>query len=123
MSRVAGREILAWAVVLAALLVAFYASIFRINAPDLGWHLMNGAYMAEQCAMGEHANMPGAAIYERREDAIVRRGQTAFGPGDLYSPLWHFLALAGVGAGDWSAQFHYWSRPEKLDDGGENVRD
>ncbi len=100
----------------------------RRMALDRGWRFRlashgGGAYMAEQCAMGEHANMPGAAIYERREDAIVRRGQTAFGPGDLYSPLWHFLALAGIGTGDWTAQFHYWSRPEKLDDGGENVRD
>lgn len=100
----------------------------RRMALDRGWKFRlashgGGPYMAEQCAMGEHANMPGATVYERSGKEIVRRGQTAFGPGDLYSPLWHFLSLAGIGANDWTAQFHYWSRPEKLDDGGENVRD
>ena len=53
----------------------------------------------------------------------MRRGRTMFGPGDLYSPVWHFLALAGLGVSDWTPQFHYWRRPEKLDDGGENIRD
>lgn len=100
----------------------------RRMALDRGWRFRlashgGGAYMTEQCAMGEHANMPGATIYTRDGDTIQRRGQTAFGPGDLYSPLWHFLSLGGIGAGDWTAQFHYWSRPQQLDDGGENVRD
>lgn len=80
-----------------------------------------GAYMDEQCAMGESGNYPGAAVFERKGDKIVRRGRTYFGPGDLYSPVWHFLSLAGVGAADWTPQFHYWRRPEKLDDGGENA--
>ena len=100
----------------------------RRMALDRGWRFRlashgGGAYMTEQCAMGEHANMPGATIYTRDGETIQRRGQTAFGPGDLYSPLWHFLSLGGVGAGDWTAQFHYWSRPEELDDGADNVRD
>lgn len=100
----------------------------RRMALDRGWNFRlashgGGSYMAEQCAMGEHPNLPGATVYERSDAKIMRRGQTAFGPGDLYSPLWHFLSLAGIGANDWTAQFHYWSRPQKLDDGGENVRD
>ena len=28
-----------------------------------------------------------------------------------------------IGAGDWTPQFHYWLRPDQLEDGGENVRD
>ena len=90
----------------------------RRMALDRGWKFRlashgGGAYMAEQCAMGEHANMPGAAVYERDADRrSCGAGSTAFGPGDLYSPLWHFLSLAGIGAGDWTAQFHYWSRPK-----------
>ncbi|MGI9410331.1 MAG: DUF899 family protein, partial [Hyphomicrobiaceae bacterium] len=44
-----------------------------------------GTYMGEQCGMGEYANMPGAAIYERKDAKIVKRGRTFFGPGDLYS--------------------------------------
>lgn len=100
----------------------------RRIALDRGWRFRmvshgGGAYMTEQCAMGDSANMPGSSIYERKSGEIVRRGRTAFGPGDLYSPVWHFLGLAGVGTGDWTPQFHYWRRPETLDDGGENVRD
>ncbi len=100
----------------------------RRLALDRGWRFRmashgGGAYMAEQCAMGGHANSPGAAVYERKAGKIVRRGRTYFGPGDLYSPVWHFLALAGLGPSDWTPQYRYWRRPEQLDDGGENVRD
>ena len=99
----------------------------RRMALDRGWKFRmashgGGAYMAEQCAMDAFANYPGAAVYERRGGRILRRGRTAFGPGDLYSPVWHFLGLAGLGEPDWTPQFHYWRRPETLDDGGENVR-
>ena len=101
--------------------------IQRRMALDRSWKFRmashgGGAYMADQCAMGEHANNPGAAVYERKDSKIVRHGRAAFGPGDLYSPVWHFLALAGLEVPDWTPQFHYWRRPEKLDDGGENVR-
>ena len=99
----------------------------RLMALDRGWRFTmashgGGAYMDEQCTMGEHANYPGAAVYERKDGRIVRRGLTSFGPGDLYSPLWHFLSLAGIGSSDWTPQFTYWCRPEKMDDGGENLR-
>lgn len=100
----------------------------RRMALDRGWKFRLAShggdrYMAEQCAMGEHANFPGAAVYQQKDSKIMRCGRTAFGPGDLYSPVWHFLGLAGLGMSDWTPQFHYWHRPEKLDDGGENVRD
>ncbi len=99
----------------------------RRMALDRGWRFRlashgGGPYMVDQCAIGEHANYPGAAVYERKEDKIVRRGRTMFGPGDLYSPVWHFLALAGLGEPDWTPQCHYGGRPEKLDDCGENIR-
>ena len=100
----------------------------RRMALDRGWKFRmvshgGGAYMAEQCTNGEHANIPGATIYERQSGKILRRGRTGFGPGDLYSPVWHFLALGGLGADEWTPQFHYWRRPESLEDGGENVLD
>lgn len=103
-------------------------AIQRRMALDRGWRFRTashggGAYMSEQCAMGDHANFPGAAVYARRDSGIVRRARCAFGPGDLYSPMWHFLALAGLGEADWTPQFHYWRRPQKLDDGGANVID
>ena len=100
----------------------------RRMALDRGWRMRmashgGGPYMAEQCTMGEYGNCPGAAVYRREGDKILRRSRTAFGPGDLYSPLWHFLSLAGIGVSDWTPQFHYWRRPEQLDDGGENLKD
>jgi len=47
MIRAPDRGIVAAVVIAAVAFVSLYASIFRINAPDLGWHLMNGAHMAE----------------------------------------------------------------------------
>ena len=43
------------------------------------------------------------------------------GQGCRYCTLWSLLALAGMGAQDWTPQYTYWKRPEVLDDGGENV--
>jgi len=101
--------------------------IQRRMALDRGWKFAmashgGGTYMTEQCTMAGYDNCPGAAVYERAGGKILTRGRTAFGPGDLYSPVWHFLSLAGIGASDWTPQFNYWSRPDQLEDGGENVR-
>lgn len=103
-------------------------AIQRRMALDRGWKFTmashgGGAYMTERCTMAGYDNCPGAAVYERTDGKIVARGRTAFGPGDLYSPVWHFLSLAGIGTSEWTPQFHYWSRPSQLEDGGENVRD
>ena len=100
----------------------------RRMARDRGWRMRmashgGGRYMAEQCAMGEHANYPGAAVYARDGNKIMRCGRAVFGPGDLYCAAWHFLALAGLGEADWTPQFHYWRRPQQLDDGGADVRE
>ena len=100
----------------------------RRMAMNRGWKFRTvshggEAYMAEQCAMGEYSNYPGAATYELRDGKAFKTGRTSFGPGDLYSPMWHFLALAGIPNNDWTPQFRYWRLPEKLDDGGENLRD
>ena len=100
----------------------------RRIAMNRGWKFRmashgGGAYMAEQCSMGEYSNYPGAATYQLREGKIHKTGRTSFGPGDLYSSMWHFLSLAGVKSTDWTPQFRYWKLPEKLDDGGENIRD
>lgn len=100
----------------------------RCMALNRGWKFRlashnGGPYMVEQCAMAGHTNFPGAAVYERKKNKIVRRGRTSFGPGDLFSPMWHFLSLAGIGTSQWTPQFQYWKRPEKLEDGGENILD
>ncbi len=100
----------------------------RRLAQDRGWRFQmashgGGAYMDEQCKMAGYDNCPGAAVYEMQSGKIYRRGRAAFGPGDLYSPVWHLLALGGIAQNEWTPQFHYWRRPQKMDDGGENLKD
>ena len=80
-----------------------------------------GAYIQEQSAQAGAGNMPGAVSYELREGRIFRLNQCVFGPGDLYCSAWHLLGMTGIDTEDWTAQYQYWARPEKLEDGGENV--
>lgn len=68
-------------------------------------------------------NYPGAVLYERAGDTILRRNACVFGPGDLYCAMWGLLGLAGMGDADWTPQYAYWRRPAQLDDGGNNVLD
>ena len=82
-----------------------------------------GDYIREQSVATGYDNMPGAVLYEKREGRITRKNAVVFGPGDMFCPAWNFLAMAGLGVNDWTPQFSYWRRPEKLDDGGRNVLD
>jgi hypothetical protein len=68
-------------------------------------------------------NMPGAVVYERRNDVIFRKNSCVFGPGDLYCPMWNLLGMAGIDVSNWTPQFKYWVRPAEMDDGGENLND
>jgi predicted dithiol-disulfide oxidoreductase (DUF899 family) len=100
----------------------------RRLAQDRGWRFRMAShggrpYMKEQCAMQGYDNCPAAVVYERQGGKILRRARTGFGPGDLYAPIWHLLALAGIGQDEWTPQFHYWRRPEKMEDGGANLKD
>ena len=82
-----------------------------------------GNYIREQTASPGYDNMPGAVLYEKRGGKILRKNAVVFGPGDMFCPAWNFLAMADLGVDDWTPQFSYWHRPEKLDDGGQNVLD
>lgn len=98
----------------------------RQFANSRGWRFRlashgGGCYITEQSAQEGTSNMPGAVVYERKNDKIFRRGASVFGPGDLYSPMWNLLGLAGMTEADWMPQFRYWQQPQKLEDGGENV--
>ncbi|HBS32428.1 MAG TPA: hypothetical protein DEA40_11915 [Parvularcula sp.] len=100
----------------------------RRLAQDRGWRFRmashgGGPYMKEQGEMMGYANCPGAVVYEKRGEKIFRRARTGFGPGDLYSPMWHLLALAGLSESEWTPQFHYWRRPAVMEDGGANLKD
>lgn len=82
-----------------------------------------GDYIQEQTVMEGEANTPGAVVYEREGDRITRKNAAVFGPGDLYCSIWNLLGMAGLGVADWTPQYNYWQRPEKMDDGGENLLD
>jgi len=82
-----------------------------------------GEYIREQTVMEGTENMPGAVVYERDGDKITRKNTCVFGPGDIYCSMWSLLGLAGLSESDWTPQYAYWKRPEKMDDGGENLLD
>ena len=82
-----------------------------------------GAYISDQSVCDGDDNFPGAVVYERDGDTILRKNACVFGPGDLYCAMWSLLGLAGIDDEDWTPQFSYWNRPSELDDGGANVLD
>lgn len=91
-----------------------------------GWRFqlashLGGDYIREQTTMQGEANMPGAVLYERRNDRIFRKNSVVFGPGDMFCSAWNLLALAGLGGDNWTPQFSYWQMPSRLDDGGADV--
>lgn len=101
----------------------------RRFANSRGWQFRiashgGGDYIREQTVMEGVENMPGATVYERRGDTIVRRSATPFGPGDQYCVVYPLLGLAGLGAEPgFTPQFRYWTRPATLIDGGDNIAD
>ncbi len=93
-----------------------------------GWRFQlashgGGDYIREQSVMEGDDNYPGAVVYKRDGDTILRKNACVFGPGDIYCSMWTLLGLAGLGEEDWTPQFSYWRRPDSLDDGGRNVLD
>jgi len=100
----------------------------RKIANSRGWRFKlashgGGDYIIEQTVMEGSRNAPGAVVYERKGDAIYRRNFCVFGPGDLYCPMWFLLGMAGLGMDEWTPQYNYWSRPQQMDDGGQNLID
>lgn len=96
----------------------------RRFANDRGWRFRmashgGGEYLKEQniSEAAADANWPGMVCYIRKGDKVYRKNATGFGPGDSFSPFWHIISLAGIDD-NWVAQFSYWKRPQKLDDGG-----
>ncbi len=103
-------------------------AVQRRFANARGWRFTlvshgGGDYIREQTVMAGEHNAPGAVLYERHGEGIVRRNACVFGPGDPYCSMWSLLGLAGIGSADWTPQFSYWQRPARLDDGGENLPD
>jgi predicted dithiol-disulfide oxidoreductase (DUF899 family) len=95
----------------------------RAFANARGWRFRmashgGGAYIREQSVIAGKENMPGIVSYVREGDQVCKKNSAVFGPGDLYCSIWHILSLAGVGEQDWTPQYSYWKRPQKMDDGG-----
>jgi len=80
-------------------------------------------YYEEQVKASDYENCPGIVCYEKKGSELYRLGHAEFGPGDLYCSLWHVLAMAGYSSANWTPQYRYWSRPEQLEDGGNNIVD
>lgn len=100
----------------------------RAFAASRGWKFRmashgGGEYAQEQVSSDGDHNSPGLVCYQRKGDRIFKAASAEFGPGDVYCPIWHFLGLAGLGLEDWTPQFAYWKRPQKMDDGGLNILD
>jgi predicted dithiol-disulfide oxidoreductase (DUF899 family) len=100
----------------------------RSFANSRGWRFRmashgGGDYIREQSAIPGGDNQPGLVCYERKDGQIFRKNATSFGPGDFYCAIWHILSLAGIGWNDWTPQYHYWKRPQKMDDGGLKILD
>lgn len=101
-------------------------AIQRQFANGRGWRFRlashgGGEYLHDQSVSAGADNMPGAVVYERSGDEIRRKNAGVFGLGDLYCSMWSLMALAGLDESDWTPQYAYWRRPEKMDDGGENL--
>jgi len=95
----------------------------RAFANSRGWRFRmashgGGDYIREQSVVEGKDNMPGMVCYVRKGDQIFKMNSATFGPGDLYCSIWHILSLAGVGEDNWTPQYSYWKRPQKMDDGG-----
>lgn len=80
-----------------------------------------GDYIRDQTVIEGELNMPGAVVYEREGSRITRKNASVFGPGDLYCSIWNLLGMAGLSEAEWTPQYNYWRRPEKMDDGGANL--
>lgn len=98
----------------------------RRFANSRGWRFSlashgGGNYIREQTVLEDQENMPGAVLYERSGQRILRKNACIFGPGDIYCSMWSLLGLAGLDAEAWTPQFHYWTRPRQMDDGGQNL--
>lgn len=80
-----------------------------------------GDYIKEQSVIAGENNMPGLVCYIKNGDEIYKKNSSIFGPGDEFCSQWNLLSLAGFSPEEWTPQYNYWKRPEKMDDGGQNL--
>lgn len=98
----------------------------RQFANSRGWRFRMAShagteYMQEQNVTPGNTNTPGLVCYMRKGEQIFKKNFSAFGPGDQFCSMWNILSLAGESEETFTPQFSYWKRPEKMDDGGQNL--
>lgn len=98
----------------------------RRFANSRGWRFRMAShagtkYAEEQTSVDGEKNAPGVSLYELKDGKITLKNRSGFGPYDQFCSLWNLIGLAGLNAETWTPQFHYWKRPEKMDDGGNNL--
>ena len=98
----------------------------RLFANSRSWRFKmashgGGDYIKEQSVSPGEGNIPGIVCYVRKGNEIFRKNASMFGPGDEFCAQWNILSLAGLSTEEWTPQFNYWRRPEKMDDGGRNL--
>jgi predicted dithiol-disulfide oxidoreductase (DUF899 family) len=98
----------------------------RKFANSRGWRFRmvshsGGEYIKEQTVTAGKDNDAGIVYYEKKGDKIFRKTSSKFGPGDQFCSMWHILSMAGFGEEEWTPQYNYWTRPQKMDDGGNNL--
>lgn len=99
----------------------------RKFANSRGWRFQmashgGGEYLKEQgMSQSENLNEPGMVCYIRKGNSIYKKNYASFGPGDQFCSIWHMLGLAGESWETFTPQFNYWTRPEKMDDGGKDL--
>ena len=103
-------------------------AIQRKFANSRGWRFKlasheGGSYITEQTVYAGDDNSAGAVVYEREGATIYRKNSCFFGEDDIYCSMWNLLGLAGIGGSDWTPQYRYWQRPQKMDDGGKDLQD
>ncbi|MSP49446.1 MAG: DUF899 domain-containing protein [Alphaproteobacteria bacterium] len=97
---------------------------FAVSSPDApavqkkfaksrGWRFPmvshKGTRFAKDLGYGseEKGWVPGVSVFRRKGKKILRVSDTACGPGDDFSAVWHFFDLLPEGPGAWSPKYKY----------------
>ena len=84
----------------------------RKFAMDRGWRFNlashgGGQYIKDQCVFGQADNHPGAVVYRKEGNKILRLNRAAFGGGDQFNAFYGLMSLADFDSNAWQPQYHY----------------
>ena len=65
-----------------------------------------GYWEEDHYGMGP-SSTPGVSTFLKKERKIFRQTHTGFGPGDLYSSIWHLFDLLPKGQNEWAPKYTY----------------